>query len=196
MEEGTDPGVVVFTTGQYAQAALMKSLLESSGIMCLMLDAASNNTAGLGGYFAVDIRLLVPHAQADQALAIIAESPGDLPAAGEDAALVCPNCGHNFSLPSEEWTKCPGCGYGIDFIGPDEVPPPAAEAFKDAKEFCPDCLAPSVLPGGKCPSCSGKLQALAGGERICPARLHVLPRGKGKDTEMICPACKKIWIVK
>ncbi|MCX5792913.1 MAG: DUF2007 domain-containing protein [Elusimicrobia bacterium] len=194
MKDETEP-VVVYTTGHYSHAALMKSLLDSSGLMCVMLDAASNNTAGYGGYFAVEIRLVVPHTQAEQARAILAQAVAGLPAPDASAALVCPNCGHKFNLPSEEWTRCPDCGYEINFIGRDETVPEAKEAFPDALAYCPGCLLPSVSRAGSCTSCSGELKALAGGERLCPARLHVLPAKKEKATEIICPACKKIWIV-
>ena len=195
MEEEKEP-VVVYTTGNYAHAALMKSLLESSGIMCLMLDAATNTTAGCSGAIAaMDIRLIVPYTQAEQARSIIAETAKDIPAPNGNSTLICPNCGHKFAVPSEEWSKCPDCGYEIGFIGQDEAPPAVAEIFMDAKTFCSGCLSPSVLFGGKCPSCSGELKILSGGAKLCPARLHVLPADKVKDTEIICPACKKIWIV-
>lgn len=66
--------VVVYTAGHYAQAALMKSLLDASGIQCLMLDAEGNNTAGSGAFYAIEIRLVVPSSQAEEARAIITEA--------------------------------------------------------------------------------------------------------------------------
>jgi len=76
MEEEKVP-VVVYETGQYALAAMMKSLLESAGIMCRMLDSSSNTTAGYSSG-AIGIRLLVPHSQAEQARAIIVQASEDL----------------------------------------------------------------------------------------------------------------------
>jgi len=78
MEEENSP-VVVYQTGQYAVAAMMKSLLDSSGIMCRLLDSSSNTTAGYGTD-AIGIRLLVPHSQAKEAGDIIAQAIKDLDA--------------------------------------------------------------------------------------------------------------------
>ena len=72
----TEPAVV-YTTGNYAEAALMKSLLDASGLKCLMLGAESNSTAGRSGLFLVDIRLVVPPSEAEQARAIVAQALKD-----------------------------------------------------------------------------------------------------------------------
>lgn len=80
--EGTAEGggpVVVYTTGDYTEAALMKSLLESSGINCLMLDAGAHSTAGYTSGILVEIRLVVPASQAGHALAVIAEAQKEEP---------------------------------------------------------------------------------------------------------------------
>lgn len=76
-----EPGgpVLVYTTGDYAEAALMKSLLESSGINCLMLDAGAHSTAGYTSGIIVQIRLVVPAAQAEHARAVIAEAQKEEP---------------------------------------------------------------------------------------------------------------------
>ncbi len=78
MEEEDSP-VVVYQTGQYAVAAMMKSLLEASGIMCHMLDSSSNTTAGYGTN-AIGIRLVVPHSQAKEAGDIVAQAIKDMDA--------------------------------------------------------------------------------------------------------------------
>lgn len=72
--ESVEGPVVVYTTGDYAEAALMKSLLESSGITCLMLGANAHSTAGYTSGILVQIRLAVHASQAGHARAVIAEA--------------------------------------------------------------------------------------------------------------------------
>ena len=60
----------VFRTMLYPQAVLVKSLLESSGLECMLFDDTSNSL----GYYGVEMRIMVPHSQAEQARAIIAQA--------------------------------------------------------------------------------------------------------------------------
>ena len=47
----------VFRTMLYPQAVLVKSLLESSGLECMLFDDTSNSL----GYYGVEMRIMVPH---------------------------------------------------------------------------------------------------------------------------------------
>ncbi|MDA8130110.1 MAG: DUF2007 domain-containing protein [Elusimicrobia bacterium] len=76
MQEDNGPAVV-YTTDNYGEAALLRSLLESSGITCLMMDEASHTTAKFGLHAIVPIRLAVPASQAAHAADVIKEAMKD-----------------------------------------------------------------------------------------------------------------------
>ena len=190
MTEDTQGPVEVFSTGSYAQAVIAKSLLESSGIICGMLDANSNNTAGYDSG-AIAIRLVVPQQQAEEAIRILQESGEENM---EGSAPTCPNCARKFAPGEESADACPGCGYALDFLRGENLPPEVAEFCPDALSFCDKCYMPSIKGSGPCPDCGGKLSPLKPGTRLCPERLHAVPPEKLSDTEMICPGCRRLWV--
>lgn len=190
MTEDAQGPIEVFSTGSYAQAVMARSMLEAAGIICSMLDANSNNTAGYGSG-AIEIRLVVPPQQAEEAVRILQEAGGENM---EGVAPTCPNCARDFAPGEEIADTCPGCGYGLNSMCGEPLPPEVAAVCPDALSYCDKCYMPSVRDCGGCPACGGTLLPLQPGMRLCPERLHAVPPEKLSDTELICPGCRRLWV--
>lgn len=187
-----DPeGVVVFSTPAYAEAALLRALLQSSGIPCEMLGANHSTMTLVGGGGALAIRLLVPSSRAPDARQIIAgyfSTRARADALPVPPAPVCLNCGT--TLPDHA-ASCPGCRFALHPL-PDEATPGVRVHSPDAKSCCRRCGSLSVRASGSCPDCGNALAPLKRQDRLCPELRHVVEPAADRRS-LLCRGCKAVW---
>lgn len=185
--------VVVFTTSNYGEAALLFSRLNSAGIVCEMIGVHfSTMTLGAVGEVA-PIRLMVPAAQEAAARAVISDREEG---AGEETVsprreLPCPRCAAG--VPPET-DRCPECRFRRVFLAPSWSPTPVRDFLPDCRSFCRGCRQPSVFREGPCGNCGGELAAIRDSDLLCGNRLHRADPEAWQDDVLLCEACRTVWI--
>lgn len=183
MSEGDK--VEVYRTGQRGDAEFIQGLLEENGIACELRGSNEGGDEEI-----LDLALVVAPADEERAVTLIAaqlEGQGFRPHEGTTGGIEdtpCPNCARAGLTLGDD---CPECEYCV-LPPPDEPFVRARAALPDAKAFCSDCCAPSVLPSGACPDCGGELEPLHSGDLLCPKQAHVLVKGEGEG--LVCPGCR------